>query len=88
MLRSAEEFGEQELALIYIAKKLKESLALENVLTTAKVDYMIETDTYVGGILFRSARVGAFFYVTPEIEASTRALLVENGYKPYEALAT
>jgi hypothetical protein len=88
MLRSAEEFGEQELALIYIAKKLKESLALENVLTAANIDYMIETDTYVGGILFRSARVGAFFYVTPEIEASTRTLLAENGYKPYEALAT
>jgi hypothetical protein len=76
-------FGETELSLIYIAKKLKESLALEEVLTQAEMDYLVEPDTYRGGIIFASERVGAFFYVAPESEASARELLASNGYKPY-----
>lgn len=87
MLRTADYFEDQELTLIYIAKKLKESLALEKVLTDAKVDYLIETDTYLGGMIFRSERVGAFFYVQPELEEPAKQILSTNGYKPFEPFA-
>ena len=78
-------FGEQEqeLELIYIAKKLKEALALEELLTQAGVDYLVEPDHYQGGVLFKRARIGAFFYVAPGTENAARAILSRNGYEPY-----
>jgi len=72
------------LVLIYIAKKLKESLRLEEVLTAAGLDYLVEPDTYSGGMIFKSERTGAFFYVAPEDEATSRELLVRESYRPYE----
>jgi hypothetical protein len=86
MRREPDYFGEQELALIYIAKKLKEALALEAVLTAAGVEYLVEPDTYTGGIIFRSHRIGAFFYVAPETEELAERLMAEHGYKPHEPL--
>ena len=86
MRRDPDFFGEEgELVLVYIAKKLKESLALEEVLNQAGLDYLVEPDTYSGGMIFRSERVGAFFYVAPEGEASAREILVRAGYRPFEA---
>ncbi len=78
-------FGERELALIYIAKRLREALKLEKVLTEAGVDYLVEPDTYSGGIIFHTQRVGAFFYVAPESEAIARHVLEQHGYQPYAA---
>jgi hypothetical protein len=83
--RDAEFFGEQELALIYIAKRLKEALALEELLTQGDIDYLVEPDTYRGGIIFVSERIGAFFYVTPGDADKSRELLRANRYKPYVA---
>ncbi len=83
MKREEDFFGEQELELIYIAKKLKEALALEKLLATAEIDYLVEPDSYHGGIVFRTERVGAFFYVLPEIADFSRELLSSNGYRPY-----
>jgi hypothetical protein len=77
-------FGEAELSLLYIAKKLKEALALEELLTGYSVDYLVEPDTYRGGLIFASERIGAFFYVAPENLDQARGALVKNGYKPYE----
>ncbi|HYP08173.1 MAG TPA: hypothetical protein VER03_18210 [Bryobacteraceae bacterium] len=77
-------FGETELSLLYIAKKLREALKLEETLTDAGFDYLVEPDTYRGGLIFASERVGAFFYVTPEKVDEARALLKANRYKPYE----
>ena len=68
--------------LVYIAKRLKEALALEELFKGAGLDYLVEPDTYSGGIIFRSQRTGAFFYVAPETEEQARALLQQNGYKP------
>ena len=79
-----EHFGERELNLLYIAKKLKEALSLEQALTDAGVDYLVEPDSYTGGIVFRSERVGAFFYVAPESEEQARGVAVAAGYRPYE----
>jgi hypothetical protein len=77
-------FGETELSLLYIARKLKESLAVEDLLTANSIDYLVEPDTYKGGLIFASERVGAFFYVAPEGIEAARDLLAKNGYKPYE----
>lgn len=85
MKREPEFFSDREMALIYIAKRLKDALALEAVLTAALVDYAVEPDHYTGGIIFRGQRVGAFFYVLPEVEETARRVMAEHGYKPQEA---
>ena len=84
MRREPDFFGEAELSLLYIAKKLKESLALEDLLTGYSIEYLVEPDTYKGGLIFASERVGAFFYVAPESLEQAREVLVKNGYAPYE----
>ena len=87
MLREPDYFEDRELSLIYVAKKLKEALALEKLLTDSGLDYLVEPDRYSGGIIFRSERIGAFFYVAPEDEETARATMRGGGYKPYEASA-
>ena len=77
-------FEDLPLVLLYIAKKLKESLALEKLLNEARLDYHIEVDNYVGGLLFRSERAGAFFYVTEQDFPRAASLLKENRYRPHE----
>lgn len=84
MRQSPEFFGNQELALVYIAKKLNQALKLEALLTNAGYDYLVEADNYRGGFVFQSERVGAFFYVAPSAETAARELLSANGYRPYE----
>jgi len=73
-------FEDQELSLIYVAKKLKEALALEKLLTDTGLDYLVEPDRYSGGIIFRTERIGAFFYVAPGDEEKARATMREGGY--------
>lgn len=77
-------FGEQELALIYIAKRLKEAQRLERALDDAGVDYLVEADTYRGGFLFVSERIGAFFYVTDESVPAAEAAMQKSGFQPYK----
>jgi hypothetical protein len=85
MKRDATFFEGKEPILVYIAKRLKDALRLESVLTAAGIDYGVEADHYRGGIIFQSQRVGAFFYVLPEaVEAALHAMR-ENKYRPYEA---
>lgn len=79
-------FGEQELNLIYIAKRLKEALRLEQLLTDAGFDYLVEPDKYSGGLVFQTERVGAFFYVAPENHDAARSALHRGGFAPYETL--
>jgi len=86
MRREPNHFGDQELALIYVARKLKEALRLEKLLTDAGLDYLVEPDKYSGGLIFRSERVGAFFYVAPADEGSARERLQRNGFKPYQVI--
>ncbi len=83
MRREAEFFGDEELHLIYIAKRLREAQELEEVLTNRSLNYLVEPDTYSGGVVFRSQRVGAFFYVREEDLTRTRATMEQNGYRPY-----
>ena len=67
--------------LIYIARKLDESLAVETLLTEAGFDYGVEPDRYRGGFLFQTERIGAFFYVREESEAPVREFLLSRGYR-------
>jgi hypothetical protein len=82
--RDASYFEGKEPVLIYIGKKLKDSLRLEDILTAANVDYGVEADEYRGGVIFRSIRAGAFFYVLPEAADGAFEVMRRNGYKPYE----
>jgi hypothetical protein len=77
-------FGEAELDLVYIAKKLRESLPLEEAFTQAGIDYAIELDIYSGGLIFRSERTGVFFYVLPEKVEAAKAVLRGLNLKPHE----
>ncbi len=84
MRRDAEYFGEAELDLVYLAHRLRDALRLESLLTAAGFDYLVETGTYLGGVLFKRELTGAFFYVSPADRESVRQLLVQNRFKPYE----
>ncbi len=87
MRRDLEFFGGEDvdLELVYIARKLKEALKLENQFTEAGHDYLVEADKYRGGLIFQTERIGAFFYVLPEKAAEVRAFLAGLGYKAYVA---
>ena len=76
-------FEGKEPVLVYIGKKLKDALRLEEVFTAANVDYGVEADEYRGGVIFRSVRAGAFFYVLPEGVESAQEVMRQNGFKPY-----
>jgi hypothetical protein len=84
MKQDADFFEGKEPVLIYIAKRLKDALKLEQILTAAGVDYGVEPDRYKGGFIFQSERVGAFFYVPEEGAEAARLALVENGYRVYD----
>ena len=85
MQRDVEFFCGQESELVYIAKRLNDALALEKAFTEDGVDYMVETDTYLGGLLFRRELAGAFFYVAPGAAEAVRGVMMRCGYKPYVA---
>ncbi len=83
MRREAEFFGDAELDLIYMARRLRDALKLEQLLSDAEVDYAVETGTYTGGLLIKRELAGAFFYVAPADVDKGRAVLQQNGLKPY-----
>jgi hypothetical protein len=85
MRQPPEFFGEEDLDLIFIAKKLDEAKLLETLLDETGIDYLVEPDKYKGGVIFQSERIGAFFYVSPQHSESARSTLVKGGYKPYDA---
>lgn len=84
MRREPEYFGEQDLRLIYVARKLKHALRLEELLTDAGLDYLVESDQYAVGTIFRRLRVGAFFYVAPDDEGTAREVLRRGGFRTGE----
>lgn len=82
MKRGADYFEGVEPVLIFVARRLADAIQLEGVLDAAGIDYGVEPDEYLGGIIFKSRRVGAFFYVRPESRESAVAAMLENGYVP------
>lgn len=83
MRQEASYFDGKVPILIYIAKRLNDALRLESVFTEAGLDYGVEPDEYRGGIIFHSARTGAFFYVVPELVERAHEIMRTSGYKPY-----
>ena len=84
MRQEPEFFGDRELSLLYMARRLRDALRLEDVLTKSGIDYYIETGTYEAGLIFRSELTGAFFYVNPEDLEPSQKLLLANRFKPYD----
>lgn len=80
MKQEPEFFGDQEMELIFIAKKLREALKVEEKLTGAGIDYAVEVDEYRGGIIFPTTRKGAFFYVLPADQERAEQALAEGGF--------
>src|SRR5580704_12915047 len=81
MRREPDFFQDREMDLVYIAKKLQEALRLESAFTESGVDYAVEPDKYSGGVIFRSERVGAFFYVLPEAADRARLVMQQHGFR-------
>jgi hypothetical protein len=76
-------FDGKDPVLVYIAKRLRDALRLEGVLTEAGVDFGVEADEYRAGVVFRTVRTGAFFYVLPESVDSAHTALRSAGFTPY-----
>jgi hypothetical protein len=83
MRQEPEFFGDAELDLVFVARRLRDALKLEGLLTAAGVDYAVETDTYLGGFLFKRELTGAFFYVGSPNAEKAREILRENRMKAY-----
>lgn len=77
----AEYFDEVEVALVHIASTLRGALKLEAVLSESGIPYAVETDSYLGGLLFRTQRTGAFFYVSDADADRTRAPMTARRFK-------
>jgi hypothetical protein len=80
MKKEADYFDGVEPVLIFIARRLRDAVQLESLLTGAGVDYGVEPDEYEGGVIFKSMRVGAFFYVRPELREVAVAVMERHGY--------
>ncbi len=81
MKRDPDFFGDTELDLLYISKRLKDALRLEAALTESGIEYAVEADTYYGGIIFHSERVGAFFYVLPDALEAAMEVMRRHGFR-------
>ena len=75
-----EHFEGIEPELVYVARKLRYATRVEALLTDAGVDYVVETDTVMGGFIFRSARMGAYFYVAPTDLERAAAAITKEGF--------
>jgi hypothetical protein len=84
MRQEPEFFGEQEMDLVFVARKLRHAVALEEALTKAGIDYAVEIDEYMAGIIFKTTRQGAFFYVLPDQLEAARKVTLETGLTPFE----
>jgi len=82
MRRDPDHFGDDSLSLVFVAQKLRHAIRVEDLLTEAGVDYVVEPDEYTVGAIFRRVRVGAFFYVSPPNAEAARELLLRAGFKP------
>jgi hypothetical protein len=76
-------FEGKDPVLIYIAKRLRDALRLEELLTAYAIDFGVEADEYRAGVVFRSVRTGAFFYVLSDSVESAHSVMRRNGYSPY-----
>jgi hypothetical protein len=83
MRREPEFFGDQELVLVYMARRLKDALAVEKLLSESELDYALETGPYLSGLLFRTTKTGVYFYVKPEDEERACSVLLKRSRKSF-----
>lgn len=83
MKQEASFFEDKDPVLVYIAKRLKDALRLEGIFSLEGMDFGVEADEYKGGIIFRSVRAGAFFYVLPDSVGAAHEIMRRHGYKPF-----
>ena len=83
MKQDASFFEGKEPVLIYIAKRLRDALRLETIFAEEGLDYGVEADEYRGGVIFRTVRAGAFFYVLEESVPVAHEIMRRHGYKPF-----
>jgi len=76
-------FEGQAPVLVYIAKRLKDALRLEQLLADAGVDFGVEADEYRAGVVLRTVRAGAFFYVLPDSVDRAVDVIHLAGLTPY-----
>jgi hypothetical protein len=81
--QEAQFFENKSPVLVYIAKRLKDALRLEQLLNEAGLDFGVEADEYRAGVVFRTVRAGAFFYVLPETVQAAFVVMQTAGYTPY-----
>jgi hypothetical protein len=81
-------FNGAELHLLYMARRLREALAVEMLLSQAEVEYFVEPGPYQGGLLFPRELTGAYFYVLPAVLPHAREVLTQGNYKPYAETVT
>ncbi|MCC7043848.1 MAG: hypothetical protein IT183_08295 [Acidobacteria bacterium] len=79
--REPEHFDGIEPVLAYVARKLRHATRVEQILTDAGIDYVVETDTFAVGVIFRAERVGAFFYVAPTDRERAEQILDGEGFR-------
>jgi hypothetical protein len=84
MRQDATYFDGKDPVLVYIAKRLKDALRLEGVFNDAGIDYGVEADEYRAGVIFRTVRTGAFFYVPREGVDAAHDVMRRNRYTPFE----
>lgn len=84
MRHEAAFFGDAELELLYMARRLDDALSLESELDTAGLDYLVETGTYTGGLLMPRELTGAFFYIQPADSPAAHAVLARTRRRPYK----
>jgi hypothetical protein len=82
--RHPDDYGDSELELVYIARRLQEAKNVEALLTEHGLDYTVQVEQYRAGVIFVSVRAGAFFYVPVETAPRCRELLTQSGYRVQE----
>jgi len=80
--RDADWFEGCEPELVFIAKRLRQAEKLESIFTESGIDYGVEPDHYESGLILRSVKVGAFFYVRPESRERAETVMREYGFVP------
>jgi hypothetical protein len=65
---------------IFLARRLREARAVDDLLTHAGIDFAVEVEAYARSFLFGSIRHGAAFYVAGAEAADCRRRLREAGF--------
>jgi hypothetical protein len=74
----AQEFGERETRLVFIARNVGEAERVEELLSEHGVDFFVQLERYVSGLLFATERAGIGFHVLEAQAVWSRTLLVRR----------